>query len=108
MCSQSLNVTHAAVFARYHSIRLPRSGVEEGICECGLVQSRSSWKSYISRQPRPPPWLNGILQLTCTYTSVYGHALRATVIAGVIVHQQLIEWKLSWQEVYGEGEMRHI
>ena len=32
-----------------------------------------------------------ILRLTCTYTPVQGQALRATVIAGVLTHQQLIE-----------------
>ena len=32
-----------------------------------------------------------ILRLTCTYTPVQGQALRATVIAGVLIHQQLIE-----------------
>jgi len=35
----------------------------------------------------PPP----ILRLTCTYTPVQGQALRATVVAGVLIHQQLIE-----------------
>jgi hypothetical protein len=34
----------------------------------------------------PPP----ILQLTCTYTPVQGQALRATVVAGVLLHRQLI------------------
>ena len=32
-----------------------------------------------------------ILRLTCTYTPVQGQTLRATVIAGVLIHQQLIE-----------------
>ena len=32
-----------------------------------------------------------ILRLTCTYTPVQGQALRATVIAGVLIHRQLIE-----------------
>src|SRR5215831_6342884 len=32
-----------------------------------------------------------ILRLTCTYTPVQGQALRATVVAGVLIHQQLIE-----------------
>jgi len=32
-----------------------------------------------------------ILRLTCTYTPAQGQALRATVIAGVLIHQQLIE-----------------
>jgi hypothetical protein len=32
-----------------------------------------------------------ILRLTCTYTPVQGQALRATVVAGALIHQQLIE-----------------
>jgi hypothetical protein len=32
-----------------------------------------------------------ILRLTCTYTPVQGQALRATVVAGVMIHHQLIE-----------------
>jgi hypothetical protein len=32
-----------------------------------------------------------ILRLTCTYTPVQGQALRATVVAGVLIHRQLIE-----------------
>ena len=32
-----------------------------------------------------------ILRLTCTYTQVQGQALSATVVAGVMIHQQLIE-----------------
>jgi hypothetical protein len=32
-----------------------------------------------------------ILRLTCTYTPVQGQALRATVVAGVLIDQQLIE-----------------
>jgi hypothetical protein len=32
-----------------------------------------------------------ILRLTCMYTPAQGQALRATVIAGVLIHQQLIE-----------------
>jgi len=32
-----------------------------------------------------------ILQLSCTYTPVQGQALRATVVAGVLIHRQLIE-----------------
>jgi hypothetical protein len=39
----------------------------------------------------PAAMAHGILRLTCTYTPMRGPALRATVIAGVIVHQQLIE-----------------
>jgi hypothetical protein len=32
-----------------------------------------------------------MLRLTCTYTPAQGQALRATVIAGVLIHQQLME-----------------
>ena len=32
-----------------------------------------------------------ILRLTCTYTPVQGQVLSATVVAGVIIHHQLIE-----------------
>jgi hypothetical protein len=32
-----------------------------------------------------------ILRLTCTYTPVQGQALRATVVAGVLIHRQLME-----------------
>jgi hypothetical protein len=32
-----------------------------------------------------------ILRLTCTYTPVQGQTLRATVVAGVLIHRQLIE-----------------
>src|SRR5258706_329889 len=32
-----------------------------------------------------------ILRLTCTYTPLPGQALSATVVAGVMIHQQLIE-----------------
>src|SRR5215475_12674118 len=32
-----------------------------------------------------------ILRLTCTYTPVQGQVLRATVVAGVLIHRQLIE-----------------
>ena len=31
------------------------------------------------------------LRLTCTYTPTQGGALRATVVAGVLIHRQLIE-----------------
>ena len=40
----------------------------------------------------PPATLTPrILRLTCTYTPVQGQALRATVVAGVMIHHQLIE-----------------
>ena len=32
-----------------------------------------------------------ILRLTCTYTPVQGRALRVTVVAGVLIHRQLME-----------------
>ena len=32
-----------------------------------------------------------MLRLTCTYTPARGQALRVTVVAGVLIHQQLIE-----------------
>jgi hypothetical protein len=32
-----------------------------------------------------------ILRLTCTYTPMQGQALRATVVAGVLIHRQLME-----------------
>ena len=32
-----------------------------------------------------------ILRLTCTYTPAQGQALRVTVVAGVLLHEQLIE-----------------
>lgn len=32
-----------------------------------------------------------ILRLTCTYTPAQGQALRTTVVAGVLIHRQLIE-----------------
>ena len=35
----------------------------------------------------PPP----ILRLTCTYTPAQGQALSVTVVAGVLIHRQLIE-----------------
>src|SRR5437016_13324311 len=54
--------------------------VEEFLEELGLA---------VEAQPTamPPP----ILRLTCTYTPVQGQALRATVVAGVLLHRQLIE-----------------
>jgi hypothetical protein len=54
--------------------------VEEFLEELGLT---------VEAQPAAmtPP----ILRLTCTYTPVQGQALRATVVAGVLIHRQLIE-----------------
>ena len=37
------------------------------------------------------PMAPRILRLTCTYTPVQGSALSATVVAGVMIHHQLIE-----------------
>ena len=39
----------------------------------------------------PATMARGILRLTCTYTPVQGQALRATVVAGVMIDHQLIE-----------------
>lgn len=39
----------------------------------------------------PAAMATGILRLTCTYTSVQGQALSATVVAGVLINHQLIE-----------------
>jgi hypothetical protein len=39
----------------------------------------------------PAAMTTPILRLTCTYTPVQGQAFRATVVAGVLIHRQLIE-----------------
>ena len=54
--------------------------VEEFLEELGLVVA-------VPPAAMTPP----ILRLTCTYTPVQGQALRATVVAGVLIHRQLIE-----------------
>ncbi len=54
--------------------------VEEFLEELGLEAQAPSAATA-------PP----ILRLTCTYTPVQGQALSATVVAGVLLHQQLIE-----------------
>src|SRR5499426_4857561 len=54
--------------------------VEEFLEELGLEAQAPSAATA-------PP----ILRLTCTYTPVQGQALSATVVAGVLIHQQLIE-----------------
>ena len=54
--------------------------VEEFLEELGLAA-----------QAPPAVMTPRILRLTCTYTPVQGQALRATVVAGVLVHRQLIE-----------------
>ena len=45
-----------------------------------------------------------ILRLTCTYTPVQGQALRATVVAGVLVHRQLIELQQYCGNVWDRTE----
>src|SRR5438105_10855984 len=45
-----------------------------------------------------------ILRLTCTYTPVQGQALRATVVAGVLVHRQLIELQQYCGNVWDRPE----
>ena len=54
--------------------------VEEFLEELGLA-------AEVPPAAMTPP----MLRLTCTYTPVQGQALRATVIAGVLIHRQLIE-----------------
>jgi hypothetical protein len=54
--------------------------VEEFLEELGLVADAPS----AAMTPR-------ILRLTCTYTPVQGQALSVTVVAGVLIHRQLIE-----------------
>jgi len=54
--------------------------VEEFLEELGLAA-----------QAPPAVMTPRILRLTCTYTPVQGQALRATVVAGVLIHRQLIE-----------------
>jgi hypothetical protein len=46
-----------------------------------------------------------ILRFSCTYTPMQGQVLRTTVVAGVLIHRQLIEWvphTQVWLWVYGE------
>jgi hypothetical protein len=54
--------------------------VEEFLEELGLAEEALP-------AAMPPP----ILRLTCTYTPGQRQALRATVVAGVLIHRQLIE-----------------
>jgi hypothetical protein len=54
--------------------------VEEFLEELGLAEEALP-------AAMPPP----ILRLTCTYTPVQRQALRATVVAGVLIRRQLIE-----------------
>jgi hypothetical protein len=54
--------------------------VEEFLEELGLAAEA------LHTSGAPP-----ILRLTCTYTPVQGQTLRATVVAGVLMDQQLIE-----------------
>ena len=61
-------------------MRVRFSTVEEFLEELGLA-------AEAPHVPMAPP----ILRLTCTYTPVQGQALRATVVAGVLIDHQLIE-----------------
>ena len=54
--------------------------VEEFLEELGLAE-----EALLTAMPPP------ILRLTCTYTPVQGKVFRATVVAGVLIHRQLIE-----------------
>lgn len=54
--------------------------VEEFLEELGLEE-----------EAPPATMTPRILRLTCTYTPVQGQALSATVVAGVMIHHQLIE-----------------
>ena len=46
---------------------------------------------WLAAETPPAAMAPPILRLTCTYAPVQGQALRATVVAGVLIHQQLIE-----------------
>ena len=61
-------------------MRVRFNTVEEFLEELGL-------SAEAPQATMAPP----ILRLTCTYTPVQGQALRATVVAGVLIHRQLIE-----------------
>jgi hypothetical protein len=61
-------------------MRVRFSAVEEFLEELGLA-------AEAPHTTLAPP----ILRLTCTYTPIQGQALRATVVAGVLIDQQLIE-----------------
>ncbi len=41
-----------------------------------------------------------LLRLTCTYTAVQGQALRVTVVAGVLLHRQLIALQQDCGDVW--------
>jgi len=45
-----------------------------------------------------------ILRLSCTYTPVQGQVLRATVVAGVLIHRQLIELQQYCGNVWDKPE----
>jgi hypothetical protein len=45
-----------------------------------------------------------ILRLTCTYTPVQGPALRVTVVAGVLINQQLMELQQDCGTVWDHPE----
>jgi hypothetical protein len=61
-------------------MRVRFNTVEEFLEELGL-------SAEAPQATMAPP----ILRLTCTYTPVQGQALRATVVAGVLIDRQLIE-----------------
>ena len=67
--------------------------VEEFLEELGLAA-----------QAPPAIMTPRILRLTCTYTPVQGQALRATVVAGVLVHRQLIELQQYCGNVWDRPE----
>jgi len=67
--------------------------VEEFLEELGLAA-----------QAPPAVMTPRILRLTCTYTPVQGQALRATVVAGVLVHRQLIELQQYCGNVWDRPE----
>ena len=65
--------------ARGERLRVRFDTVEEFLEELGLAVEAPS------AAVTPP-----ILRLSCTYTPVQGQVLRATVVAGVLIHRQLI------------------
>ena len=74
-------------------MRVQFGTVEEFLEELGFEAETSAAMSA-------PP----ILRLTCTYTPMQGQALRATVIAGVLIHQQLIELQQYCGNVWDRPE----
>src|SRR5437016_10239478 len=49
-----------------------------------------------------------ILRLSCTYTPVQGQVLRATVVAGVLIHRQLIELQQYCGNVWDKPGARMV